>query len=256
MPGCVIRYVLVVGAAVLASIALPMVAGAQGLKDVQGAPIGAPIGSAFGGTKGTAVPAPAAGAPGAAGTGGPARVVPQASWDMLKKMESESGAEAFEPCHDGVHLKVPFGALASFEYEVADPAKLRDAKDPRALLGDQIPVKIKALDGKPVLVVGFMVPIDVDKKGNVTQFALTQNQSFCCYGIPPGLTELVIVDMEEGKVAPYSYDVPVAVYGTLDVGEDIDDGYILSLYRVTAGEVVDVRELMKRAEKAKAAGGE
>jgi hypothetical protein len=96
-----------------------------------------------------------------------------------------------------------------------------------------------------------MVPIDVDRRGNVTSFALTQNQSFCCYGIPPGLTELVVVDMAEGKSAPYSYDVPVAVYGTIKVGEEIDDGYILNLYHVTSTEVVDVRELMRRVEKAK-----
>lgn len=222
---------------------------AQGPQNVQGAPIGAPIGSPIGGTKGASGPAAGGG-----GTGGPVRTIPQASWDMLNQMESESQGE-FAPSHDGVHLKVPFGAIASYDYEVADPVKLREAKDPKALLGDQVPAKIKALDGKPVLLVGFMVPIDVDKKGNVTSFALTQNQSFCCYGIPPGLTQLVIVDMEEGKVAPYSYDIPVATYGTMHVGEDIDDGYILSLYRVTATEVVDVRELMKRAEKAKAAGG-
>jgi len=240
-------------AATAIGLALPIFATAQGSKEIQGAPIGAPIGSAFGGTKGdTSTPAAPSG--GAGGTGGSVRVVPQASWDLLKKMESESGKDEFVPCHDGVHLKVPFADLASYDYEVADPAKLRTAKDPKTLLGDQVPARIKALDGKPVLLVGFMVPIDVDKKGNVTQFALTQNQSFCCYGIPPGLTELVVVDMEAGKVAPYSYDVPVAVYGTLKVGEDIDDGYILSLYRVTAGEVIDVRELMRRADKAKAAG--
>jgi hypothetical protein len=242
MSGFSCRFFLV---AVILASSLSFPASAQSSKDVQGAPIGAPIG------------APAAGGIGAGGggTGGPLRVIPQASWDLLNQMESESKTD-FAPCHDGVHLKVPFGAIASFDYEVADPAKLRAAKDPKALLGDQVPAKIKALNGKPVLLVGFMVPIDVDRKGNVTSFALTQNQSFCCYGIPPGLTQLVVVQMEAGKVAPYSYDVPVAVYGTMKVGEDIDDGYILSLYRVTATEVVDVRELMKRGEKAKTAGGQ
>jgi hypothetical protein len=130
---------------------------------------------------------------------------------------------------------------------------LRESKNPKDVLGDQIPPKIRELDGKGVLIVGFMVPIDVDRRGNVTSFALTQNQSFCCYGIPPGLTELIVVDMAEGKSAPYSYDVPVAVYGTMTVGEEIDDGYILSLYRVVSDEVIDVRELMRRVEKAQPA---
>jgi hypothetical protein len=214
----------------------------------QGAPIGgAPIGAPIGGA-----PADASAPAGDPALGQPTRVIPQSSWDMLNTFEGGVD-KPFEPSHDGVHLKVPFGALAAYEYEVADPVKLREAKDPKSVLGDQIPAKIKALDGQPILLVGFMVPIDVDRRGNVTSFALTQNQSFCCYGIPPGLTELVIVEMEEGKVAPYSYDVPVAAYGTMKVGEDIDDGYILSIYQMTSHEVVDVRELMRRAEKAKAA---
>lgn len=220
-------------------------------KDPQGAPIGAPIGAAPIGAPIGGAPADAKGASPNPALGQPTRIIPQSSWDMLNTFEGGLD-KPFETCHDGVHLKVPFGALASYEYEVADPAKLREAKDPKTVLGDQIPAKIKALNEQPVLVVGFMVPIDVDRKGNVTSFALTQNQSFCCYGIPPGLTELVIVDMEEGKVAPYSYDVPVAAYGKMQVGEDIDDGYILSIYKIKSNEVVDVRELMRRAEKAKA----
>lgn len=216
---------------------------AQGSKDApQGEPIGAPIGAAPE-TSGTDQAAP---------SGQPLRVIPQSSWDMLDKLERESGDE-FVLSHDGKHLKVTFGALSSYEYEVPDPSRLREAKNPKDVLGDQIPAKIRELDGKGVLIVGFMVPIDVDRRGNVTSFALTQNQSFCCYGIPPGLTELIVVDMAEGKSAPYSYDVPVAVYGTMTVGEEIDDGYILSLYRVVSDEVIDVRELMRRVEKAQAA---
>lgn len=212
----------------------------QGSKDApKGEPIGAPIGAPIGGAPDSAAP-----------SGEPLRVIPQSSWDMLEKMEQDTG-DTFPVSHDGQHLKVTFGALASYEYEVADPAKLRAAKDPKPVLGDQIPAKIRDLDGKKVLLVGFMVPIDVDRRGNVTSFALTQNQSFCCYGIPPALNELVIVDMAEGKSAPYSYDVPVAAYGTMTVGEEIDDGYILSLYRVVSTEVIDVRELVRRVEKSK-----
>jgi hypothetical protein len=229
------------------SLALCVPALSQGSEDApKGEPIGAPIGAPIGGAPQSAQPVQ----PGAPGQ--PTRVIPQSSWDMLNKLE-QGGGDEFVLSHDGKHIKVTFGALSSYEYEVADPAKLRDAKDPSKLLGDQIPAKIRDLEGKGVLIVGFMVPIDVDRRGNVTSFALTQNQSFCCYGIPPGLTELVVVDMAEGKSAPYSYDVPVAVYGTMTVGEEIDDGYILSLYRIVSDEVIDIRELMRRVEKTQAA---
>ena len=230
----------------LLALLVSMPAIAQGTKDApQGEPIGAaPKGAPIGAAPESATPAQ----PGPSGQ--PMRVIPQSSWDMLDKMEQD-GDEGFKLSHDGEHLKVTFGALASYEYEVANPADLRASKDPSTVLADQIPPKIKELDGKKVLLVGFMVPIDVDRRGNVTSFALTQNQAFCCYGIPPGLNELVVVDMAEGKSAPYSYDVPVATYGTMAVGEEIDDGYILSLYRVVSTEVIDVRELVRRVEKSK-----
>src|SRR5690606_23508989 len=143
--------------------------------------------------------------------GDPIRVIPESSWDLLNQMESQGDPTEFKPAYDNIHLKVPFAAIAGYEYTLAEPSKIREAKDPKDVLGDQIPKYVQMLDGQKVLMVGFMVPIDVDRRGNVTAFALTQNQAFCCYGIPPAINELVMVDMEEGKTAPYAYDSPVAV---------------------------------------------
>lgn len=183
--------------------------------------------------------------------GDPIRLIPESSWDLLEQMESDADVTEFKPAYDNEHLKVPFGAIAGYEYTLVEPSKLRAADDPQDVLGNQIPNHVQMLDDQKTLMVGFMVPIDVDRKGNVTAFALTQNQSFCCYGVPPAINELVMVEMAEGKTAPYAYDTPVAVFGTMHVGEEIDDGYVLSLYRVTSNEVIDARELLRRQEKAR-----
>jgi hypothetical protein len=197
-------------------------------QEVQGAPIGA---------EPTAPPAP----------GAPIRNIPQEAFDALQKLEGSSADPlAFEKTKDGKHLKATFRGIGGFDYIEPDPKELRNAKDPKTVLAGKIPDGVLALDGKAAVLVGFMVPIDVNKNGDVTAFALTQNQSFCCYGIPPAINQLIMGNMEEGKAAPYAYDTPVAVYGTLHVGEDVEDGYILSIYRMTSTEVIDVADFQKK----------
>ncbi len=180
----------------------------------------------------------------------PLRTIPE---DSVKLMEQLDGATdinpdelVFEKTKNGKFSKVTFGALSSYQYEIPDPEIIRESADPFKAPKDQIPSKIKELDGQEVVIVGFMVPIEIDRKGNVESFALTVNQTFCCFGVPPAMNEWMMVEMEEGQVAPYTMDVPVAAYGMMHVGEEIEDGYVLSIYRMTADEVIDVHELLKR----------
>jgi hypothetical protein len=186
----------------------------------------------------------------------PSRVISEEAMNLLEKVEgplSDDPAKLlqFEKTHDGSFTKVTFAALGSFAYEVPDPEVVRNSPDPAAAVGKQVPPPILELNQDPVVIVGFMVPIDVDKEGRVKSFALTQNQMFCCYGIPPAMNEWMMVEMDEGEYADFTMDLPVAAYGNFDVGEEIEDGYILSLYRMTASEVIDVQELLRRTEEAK-----
>lgn len=66
---------------------------------------------------------------------------------------------------------------------------------------------------------------------------LSQNRSYCCYGIKPALNEMVFVQMEQGSRAPFLKDTPIAVFGTLAVSEEREGGHVLSLYRMRADEV-------------------
>ncbi|MCC6145560.1 MAG: DUF3299 domain-containing protein [Candidatus Hydrogenedentes bacterium] len=186
----------------------------------------------------------------------PTRVISQEAMNLLQQVEGPLSDDPekllqFEKTKDGNFTKISFAALGSFEYEVPDPEVVRNAPDPAAAVGKQVPEPIVKLNESPVVIVGFMVPIDVDKEGRVKSFALTQNQMFCCYGIPPAMNQWLMVEMAEGTYADFTMDLPVAAYGNFDVGEEIEDGYILSLYRMTASEVIDVQELLRRTEEAK-----
>jgi len=179
----------------------------------------------------------------------PVRVIPESSLDLVKELEGSSeDLFKFEKAKDGEHLKVTFAALGSFPYEIPDREAILQSGDPTKSPVDQIPEEILALDAAKVVLVGFMVPIDVDRRGQIKSFALTQNQMFCCFGVPPSMNEWVMVEMGEGETAEYVSDLPIAVFGDLKVGEEIEDGYVMSVYRMAGREVMDVRELIKRAE--------
>ncbi|MBI2421926.1 MAG: DUF3299 domain-containing protein [Candidatus Hydrogenedentes bacterium] len=182
--------------------------------------------------------------------GQPIRAIPQSSFDLLEKEGGAIGLNSddldFKKTKDGKYFKVSFNQLGIYTYEVPDPDAVAKAADPRTVLGDQIPKEIKALHQQDVLIIGFMVPIEINEKGLLTAFALTQNQAFCCYGVPPAVNEWLMVEMAEGAHADFISDMPIAVYGKMDVGEELDEGYILSVYRMKATEVIQLSELVKR----------
>jgi hypothetical protein len=211
----------------------------EGGTPIQGAPIDAPV--------------EAPGAPDAGGAAARAkplgRALPQASLDLLEQAETGTvpAAKGFERTKDGKYFKVTFSALGGFDYEVPDPDAVLASPDPTKPLRDQIPGEIKKLNGQKVVVVGFMVPIEVDNKGNVKSYALTQNQMFCCFGVAPAMNEWVMVTVD-GEPARYYSDLPIATFGEMQVGEEIEDGYVMSVYRMKAEKVMDVRELLTQAK--------
>lgn len=180
------------------------------------------------------------------------RVIPESSWEAVKKLEAQGGDAndlyKFDTTTDGKYKKVTFRALGSYAYDVPDPQEIRESADPTKVPVDQVPAEIKGLDGDEVVLAGFMVPIELTRDGEVVSFALTQDQTFCCYGVPPKMHQWVMVEMADGETAPFSNDLPVATFGKLTVGEEIEDGYVLSLYRMEGTRVVDARELLKQAQ--------
>jgi len=52
----------------------------------------------------------------------------------------------------------------------------------------------------------------------------------------------------EGEPAKYYSELPVAAFGKLEVGEEFEDGYVMSVYRIKCEKVMDVRELLQQAK--------
>jgi hypothetical protein len=133
--------------------------------------------------------------------------------------EATSGAPEMV---DG-YLKVGFDRLASFPF-VGDCATVSVAVSEA-----QIPAAIKQLNGRKVVVTGFMLPVKMDdKEALTTEFLLLKSQLLCCYGVAPQANEWIVVEMPKGTKA--LKDVPVSFRGTLHVGAMFESGYLTGIY--------------------------
>jgi hypothetical protein len=111
-----------------------------------------------------------------------------------------------------------FDKLASYAYDMPELIDGKVAKQ-------QIPASVRDLDGRKVAIRGFMVPYRNEGEV-VTEFILLRNQGLCCFGIVPRMNEWIHVRMKPGEGAPYAVDIPITVFGALEVGEMCEKGLL------------------------------
>ena len=97
-----------------------------------------------------------------------------------------------------------------------------------------IPTEALELNGKPVSLQGYMIPLTFDGS-RVTSFLLVKDQTTCCFGVGATMKDWVFVKMT--RPTSSVMDVPLEVRGTFYASPDVVDGELLSLYRMS-GEVV------------------
>ena len=119
----------------------------------------------------------------------------------------------------GDAVAVPFRKIDSWTYE--DGFK-------------GMPKDIRKLDGKRVIMAGFMLPIyEVE---NIKTFYLVKSLWSCCYGIPPDVNGLVRVEVKKKGGVNYQYD-PIFIVGTFKVKEIKDEDYTVCLYEIVADDI-------------------
>jgi hypothetical protein len=137
---------------------------------------------------------------------------------------------------------VSFEKLSGFRFFVTDQM-VDKASDPLAASWnclEQIPDEVRALNDKGVSVSGYMLPMKYEGK-LTTEFLLLRNQSLCCYGMPPKITEWVNVRVAGKGVRPIM-DVPVTVSGLFHVGDVREQGELVGIYSLDAQKVKGPRE--------------
>jgi len=146
---------------------------------------------------------------------------------------------AGNPAHVTVDPKSPYkyvgiDTLDDYDYYTPGPGEKPDEK---LMARNQIPEKIRQLNGTQISIMGFMMPLSVDDDGKVDEFVLNGNYDRCFYGAPSQINQWIHVKMQPGKGTRATHS-PIVVSGTLEVGELIEDGEVISLYRMTGDKAV------------------
>jgi hypothetical protein len=133
------------------------------------------------------------------------------------------------------YLDVGFETLGGYAFKLTKAqATAVGAGDAAALaaVNAQIPDLIRQLDGKKVMVTGFMLPMKME--GTLTtEFLLVANSMLCCYGVVPPMNQWITVKMTKRGVKP-EQDVPMQVFGTLRVKTRVENGALAAIYHLEA----------------------
>ena len=144
--------------------------------------------------------------------------------------------EAVQATNDSV-IEAGFDRLGAFPVEM--PKLLEDAQGmymhAKTSITNQVPPEILALDGRRVVVAGFMQPI-ILSKGKVNEFLLLRDRDTCCFGGTPEINHWIGIKLTDGTTEA-KLGRPVYVRGVLRVREIRTDGILVGLYTMQADAV-------------------
>ena len=133
-----------------------------------------------------------------------------------------------------------FEKLAGYSLRLAEHLEYTtNAARADAEITAKIPADIRAMEGRTILINGYMTPLDYDA-GKTTVFILSRSPSGCCYGDMPQIHEMIEVRMK-GEGVPVRNYLSVQVRGVLHVGPKRNGDVLACIYRIDA-ESVDEAE--------------
>jgi hypothetical protein len=150
-----------------------------------------------------------------------------------------AGEAVLEKGEAGRFQPIAWEALAGFAYDSEIPGMGEAAsKEEIARRSKEIvPQRVRALDGKNIALRGYVIPTDME--GNlVRSFILSaKNEIGCCFGDGLAMNQWVAVEVPKGQEFECDPLELATVLGKLEVGEQVEDGYVMSLYRMAAQKI-------------------
>lgn len=126
------------------------------------------------------------------------------------------------------YTKIAFSQLAGWTF-TPPPQPLPPGTPPPDVLA-QVPASIRRLDGKKVVLTGFMLPTKLEA-GFATEFFFLSSSQLCCYGVTPTVNEWIAVKMKKEGL-PAVQDVPMTLAGRLRVRAQWTDGILATIYEL------------------------
>src|SRR5258708_26779493 len=136
-------------------------------------------------------------------------------------------SDALAPSKDG-YIRVGYDDLTSYELNIPDDDASKAVKN-ASIINAQIPDQLKKLDGKKVVVAGYMLPLAF-RKSKVSELLLMRTTQGCCFGVAPNINEVIVVKMKEGSEVEPMQDSYFWFYGTFKVGAIMEQGTLNGIY--------------------------
>jgi len=156
---------------------------------------------------------------------------------MISQAQTKVGSPAVKVMKNKVEYEVvSFGRLF-FSYQPPFDVEHPDGNVTKGS-GKKMPIpaEIMALNGKKVAIEGYMLPLDSNGK-NVKSFLLADSLVTCLFCSMMGYDQWMmgtVVDPKGFAVSAEQEDESMTIYGTLEVGEEMQEGQLVSLYRIKA----------------------
>jgi hypothetical protein len=109
------------------------------------------------------------------------------------------------PTPPGYASAAPPGEWAEMTWSSLFRGRWKEGQKP------SVPDELKALAGKPARVKGFLLPLHEAAEGS--QFFIAKSPGGCYFCNPPGVNEVVMVNVKGGQKLPQT-NLPVTVFGT------------------------------------------
>ena len=100
-----------------------------------------------------------------------------------------------------------------------------------------IPQEIEALNGKKVVIKGFVIPLANSGGQTIKEFLFADELVSCLFCAMLGYDQWMVgntVDPKGFDIKDEQFDGPITIYGTFDVGPKFEDGEFTGLYRIKA----------------------
>ncbi|MEZ6037672.1 MAG: DUF3299 domain-containing protein [Planctomycetota bacterium] len=136
-------------------------------------------------------------------------------------------AEAMLDAERRLKQKLAEGKIAGVDELLPFDDLAKDWKYTEGLKG--LPRAVRDLDGRRVVMIGFMLPID--EVAGMKEFLLVQSLWSCCYGTPPDIHQIVRCVMPRGKTVDYEFE-PVLLVGEFRVEATTMDGYVVDIFQL------------------------
>lgn len=117
------------------------------------------------------------------------------------------------------YSRVHWQVLGGFRYSVHEP----------------LPAEVTRWDAKQVALVGYMLPVAQTR--GAKSFLLVESLWGCCFGAVPDMNQVIDVHVSGSEGVDYRSD-PVMVSGVLEVGEKLEEGAVVSVFRLQRASVV------------------